>query len=51
MHDSTPSRSDYPVSYPFSWGNQYMAEMPTVIEDFISILEIDLLQEFEDMMG
>ena len=36
---------------PFSWGDQYMVETPTAIEAFIAILEIDLLREYEALMG
>ena len=36
---------------PFNWGDQYMAETPILIEVFIVIMEIDLLQEFEILMG
>ena len=31
MHDSIPSRGGDPVSKPFNWGDQYMAEKPTTI--------------------
>ena len=51
MNDSTPSRGSDPIPEPFNWGDQYMAETPTTIEAFIAILEIDLLWEFEAMMG
>ena len=51
MNDSTPSRGGESIEKPFNWGDQYMAETPTAIEAFIAILEIDLLWEFEAMMG
>ena len=51
MNDSMPSRGDDPVSEPFNWGDQYVAKMPTAIEAFIAILEIDLLREFEALVG
>ena len=51
MNDSTPSRGDDLIVEPFNWGDEYMAEMPMAIEEFITILEIDLLWEFEAMMG
>ena len=36
---------------PFNSGDQYMAETPTIVEAFIAIREIDLLREFETIMG
>ena len=36
---------------PFSWGDQYMAKTPIAIEGFIVIMDIDLLQELEMLMG
>ena len=46
-----PSIGEDPVPEPFSWGDQYMEETPNTIEAFIAILEIDLLREFETLMG
>ena len=41
--DSTP-RS-------FNWGDRYIAETPTTIDAFIAIKELDLLREYETLMG
>ena len=49
--DSTPHDRGIPTAAPFNWGDQYMAETPTAIEAFIAIMEIDLLRDFEALMG
>ena len=46
-----PQDKGTPDVVPFNWGDQYMSEMPTTVEAFIAIMEIDLLREFESLMG
>ena len=36
---------------PFNWGDQYMSETTMAVKAFIAIMEIDLLREFETLMG
>ena len=36
---------------PFNWGDQYLSETPPAIDAYIVIMEIDLLREFESIMG
>ena len=46
-----PQDKGIPNADPFNWGDQYMSETPTAVEVFIAIMEIDLLREFEMLMG
>ena len=46
-----PQEGGVPDATPFNWGDRYMAETPTTVEAFIAIREIDLLHEFETIMG
>ena len=50
-NESFPLGKGFSSTVPFNWGNHYLVEMPTAIEAFIAIMEINLLREFETMMG
>ena len=44
--DPTPQ-----TAAPFNWGDQYLSETPSTVDAYIAIMEIDLLREFETIMG
>ena len=46
-----PQARGIPGAVPFNWGDQYLFETPTTVDAFIAIMEIDLLNEFEAIMG
>ena len=39
------------ASAPFNWGDQYLSETHPAVDACIAIMEIDLLREFETIMG
>ena len=46
-----PTIEEEPTPLSFNWGDQYMAETPMAIKAYIAMKELDLLREYETLLG
>ena len=46
-----PTIEEEPTPRYFNWGDQYMAETAMAIKAYIAMKELDLLREYETLMG
>ena len=54
LNEASADVEVYPIpqaAIPFNWGDKYLSKTPTTVDSYIAIMEIDLLREFETIMG